>query len=297
MTVRVRPITDADVRPVAEFLHAHLNQRVSADAWAAAMRVPWAVDAPNHGFALYDLPAPQPSGPTPHDEGTIVGAYLAFYSTRPIEGRAERFCNLGAWCVLPTHRLHSVKLLKALLAQEGYHFTDLSPSGNVVPLNTRLKFRFLDTTTALVPNLPWPSWPGRYVISADPAVLTATLTGRDLELYRDHAQTGAAHHVVLKRGDDWCYVMFRRDRRRNLPLFASILHVSDPALFATMARPLSRHLLLRHGILASLAELRVVSHRPRPSLLLRGHRRKMYRGHLEPDQIDYLYSELVCVAW
>jgi hypothetical protein len=285
MTVRVRPITDADVRPVAEFLHAHLNARVPADAWADAMRVPWPVDAPNHGFALFD------------DDGAVVGAYLAFYSTRQIEGRTERFCNLGAWCVLPGQRLHSVKLLKALLAQDGYHFTDLSPSGNVVPLNTRLKFRFLDTTTALMPNLPWPSLPGRYQISSDPAVLEATLTGRDLRLYRDHAGTRAAHHVVLRRGDQWCYVIFRRDRRKNVPLFATILHVSDPALFRTMARPLARHLLLRHGIIASLADLRVVNHRPRPSLLLRAHRRKMFRSPLEPDQIDYLYSEFVCVAW
>jgi hypothetical protein len=284
MTVRVGPITDADVRPVAEFLHAHLNSRVSADSWAEAMRVPWPVDAPNHGFALFD-------------DGAVVGAYLAFYSTRSIDGRVERFCNLGAWCVRPSHRLHSVKLLKALLAQEGYHFTDLSPSGTVVPLNTRLKFQFLDTTTALVLNLPWPSVPGRYTISSDPAVLAATLTGRDLEVYRDHAGTRAAHHVVVTRGGRWCYVVFRRDRRKNLPLFASILHVSDPDLFRTMARPLARHLLLRHGILASLAELRVVAHRPRPSLLLRANRRKMYRSPLQPDQIDYLYSELVCVAW
>jgi hypothetical protein len=285
MTVRVRPITDADVRPVAEFLHAHLNARVPAESWAEAMRVPWQVDAPNHGFALFD------------DADAVVGVYLAFYSTRQIDGRTERFCNLGAWCVLPGQRLHSVKLLKALLAQDGYHFTDLSPSGNVVPLNTRLKFRFLDTTTALMPNLPWPSLPGRYRISSDPAVLEATLTGPELRLYRDHARTRAAHHIVLSRGDQWCYVIFRRDRRKRLPLFASILHVSDPALFQAMARPLSRHLLLRRGIVASLAELRVVNHRPRPSLLLRAHRRKMFRSPLEPDQIDYLYSELVCVAW
>ena len=40
--------------------------------------------------------------------------------------------------------------------QDGYHFTDLSPSGNVVALNRRLGFTQLDTATALVPNLPWP---------------------------------------------------------------------------------------------------------------------------------------------
>ena len=64
-------------------------------------------------------------------DDAVVGAYLAFYSERTIDGRAERFCNLGAWCVLPEHRFHSLRLLKALLAQDGYHFTDLSPSGNV----------------------------------------------------------------------------------------------------------------------------------------------------------------------
>ena len=58
-----------------------------------------------------------------------------------IDGRVERFCNLGAWCVLPEHRFHALRLLKALLAQDGYHFTDLSPSGNVVGLNERLGFR------------------------------------------------------------------------------------------------------------------------------------------------------------
>ena len=105
------------------------------------------------------------------DGDAVVGAHLAFYSERTIAGRRERFCNLGAWCVLPDYRFHALRLLKALLAQDGYHFTDLSPSGNVVGLNTRLGFRFLDTTTAVVPNLPWPSRPGRDTISADPALI------------------------------------------------------------------------------------------------------------------------------
>jgi hypothetical protein len=285
MTVEVRPVTGGDVPAVARFLHAHLNSRVSADAWARSVRVPWAADPPNHGFMLLD-------------EDSVVGAYLAFYSTREVAGRRERFCNLGAWCVRPDYRRHSVRLLKALLAQPGYHFTDLSPSGAVVPLNSRLKFRFLDTTTALVPNLPWPTWPGRTAISSDPVVIERTLTGDQLRVYRDHAGAPAARHLVLRQGDESCYVMFRKDRRKNLPVFVSILHVSNPELFRRASRPLARHLLVRHGALGSLAELRVVGRRPRPSVLLRSPRRKMFRSaSLQPDQVDYLYSELVCVAW
>jgi hypothetical protein len=282
MAIRVSPISGADVGAVAEFLHANLNSRVSADAWASAMDVPWKVDAPNHGFMLLE-------------DGAVVGAYLAFYSERVVDGRPERFCNLGAWCVLPDRRFHSVKLLKALLAQEGYHFTDLSPSGSVVPINTRLKFEFLDTATALMPNLPWPGL-GR--VTSDPAVIDRTLTGHDLEIYRDHAHTAAAHHVLLRRGGDWCYVLFRRDRRKNLPLFASVLYVSNPALFRRMSRSFARHLLLRHGIPATFVETRVAGHRPGLSIMLRSPRRKMFKSdRLAPEQIDYLYSELVCVAW
>jgi hypothetical protein len=285
MAVKVVPITLADALRVGEFLNAQLNPRVTAEAWARSLDVPWEVDQPNAGFMLLD-----------GDE--IVGAHLAFYSEREIDGRRERFCNLGAFCVLEQHRFHSLRLLKALLAQDGYHFTDLSPSGTVVKLNERLRFRSLDTSASLIPNLPWPSLPRRDVISSDPSVIERTLTGAALQLYRDHAGASAARHVVLVRGGEWCYVVFRRDRRKDLPLFASILHVSNPALFRRMAGSFFRHLLLRHGVLATLAEDRIVGFRPRISHALGSPRRKMFQSpSLEPAQIDYFYSELVCVSW
>jgi hypothetical protein len=266
-------------------LHQNLNTRVSSQKWAAAARVPWSVDAPNHGFMLLD-------------ESGIVGVYLAFYSDRTVNGRSERFCNLGAWCVLPAHRLHSITLLRALLGQPGYHFTDLSPSGNTVPVNARLKFSHLDTATALLPNLPWPSWPGSCRVTSEHAAIERMLTGSPLQIYRDHRQAQAAHHVAMDQGGDQCYVIFRRDRRKKLPLFASVLYVSNPSLFRRMAKAFGRHLLMRHGVVMTLVELRVSGGQPAGSLLLRSSRPKMFKSDsLEPDQIDNLYSELVCVAW
>jgi hypothetical protein len=280
--VELRPIAPADVAAVAEFLHANLNASVPAEAWTRALDIPWSVEQPNAGFMLVE-------------DGNVVGANVAFYSERVIDGRVERFCNLGAWCVLEQHRFHALRLLKALLAQEGYHFIDLSPSGNVVGLNERLGFRFLDTTTALMPNLPLP---GRGRVRADPATIERTLRGRELEIYRDHAGTAAARHLVLIRGGEHCYVIFRKDRRKGLPLFASILYVSNPELFRAMAGSVGRHLLLRHGIPATLLERAVVARPPRLSATVASPRRKMFRSpDLEPAQIDYLYSELVCLSW
>ena len=81
--VDLAPITDDDIGAVAAFLHQHLNARLSADEWARCAVPPWSVDAPNHGFLLRH-----------GDE--VVGAYLAFYSERLVDGELRRRCNLAA---------------------------------------------------------------------------------------------------------------------------------------------------------------------------------------------------------
>jgi hypothetical protein len=281
MTVEVAPITDADVAAVADFLHANHDDRIP---WAqSCSAMPWKVEAPNCGFML-------------RDGQRVVGALLALYSERLVAGQAERFCNIGTWCVLPSYRSRSISLLTALLTQEGYHFTVLTPGEGPQEILAWLRFRFLDTSAAVVPNLPWPTLPGRTRISADPDVIERTLAGTELELYHDHAQALAAHHLVLIRGQDSCYVMYREVRYHNLPA-ALVLHVSNPDLFHRAVIPLTRHLLLRHRLAATLAEVRIIERKPhlsfKPSYWPR-----MYRSaSLEPGQIDYLYSELACVPW
>ena len=254
--VEVKPITDADIRTVAEFLHLGISPGVSAADWRRVMTPPWDVEQPNHGYLL-------------RENGRVVGAYLALYSERVIDGRPQRICNLGAWCVADEHRATGLRMLRSLLRQREYTFTDLSPNGNVVALNTRLGFAPLDTTTVLVPNLPWPMRSRGVRVVDTPNEIDGLLSGRDQTIYRDHAAT-AAHHVVLAKGDHSCYVMFRRERRKRLPLFASILYVGNPDLFRDCAPHFYRYLLLRHGIPATLAEVRVVGHRPARSVMVAG---------------------------
>jgi hypothetical protein len=284
-SVELAPILRADLGEVGEFLHANLNPRLSAADWASAVVPPWTVDSPNHGFLLREARA-------------IVGVYLAFYSERVIGGQPERFCNLAAWCVLEDHRAQGVRLIRAMLGQKGYHFTDLSPSGSVVPLNKRLKFVELDTTTVLVPNLPWPVKARGVRLLTNAAQIEGVLTGDDLARFRDHARARAARQLVLVEDDGAaCHVIFRKDRRRRLPLFASILHVSDPELFARRQALVFRH-LLRQGAAATLAEVRVLGRAPRGGRRLQSPRPKMFRSAtLKAEDIDYLYSELTCVAW
>ena len=284
-SVTVRAIGADDIGAVAEFLHANHNGRVSVSSWEAAMSPPWDTVQPNRGFVL-------------EDAGDVVGAHLALYSERLIDGRSETICNLGAWCVLPSHRHQGLRLLRALLRQDGYHFTDLSPSGNVVPLNLRLGFTQLDTETALTPNVPWPPASRGVRLITDPHEIPRHLSDRELAIYRDHVRAAAANHLVVVRGDETCYVLFRRDSRKGIPLFASFIYVSDPSLFRVLGGHVRRHLLLRHRIPFTLSELRIVGSRPRLSIMLNSPRPKMYRSPtLGEGDIDYLYSELACVVW
>jgi hypothetical protein len=307
MTVEVTPITDADTAAVASYLHHNLNNQISPAQWVDAMSGSWKTSAPNYGFML-------------RDGERVVGAYLALYSERTIAGQTERFCNLASWSVRPEFRIHSVRLLKALLAQDGYHFTDLAPMGNVIRINARMKFRFLDTSAVVLPNLPRPTLPHRTKISADPDVIASTLTGAELEVYRDHAHAAAVNHLVLIRGGEHCYVMFRRRWWRRKPVFAAVLYVSNPELFRRVTGSLTRHLLIRHRVLVTLVERRIVGRRPRSSVplphpnalpskdgswLSRTYATRYYgtippkmyhSASLEPAQIDDLYSELVCVG-
>jgi hypothetical protein len=279
MTVELAPITGADITEVAEFLRANMNK--PRDTWARVCVPPWNVDAPNHGFLL-------------KDGQRVVGVQLAFYAERLVSGRAERFCNLGAWCVLPEYRFHSLRLIMAVVAQDGHHFTSFTPMDRTRTILDRLGFRPFDTSAALVPNLPWPTVPGGTRISDDPEVIERTLAGSELELYRDHAHALAVHHHVLIRGRDSCYIMYREARSKGLP-YAILLHVSNPDLFQHAMHPLTRHLLLRHRLVATLGELRIIGQQPRLSVKLTAWPKMFRSGSLEPEQIDDLYSELACV--
>jgi hypothetical protein len=283
---QVRPISADDALSVASFLHSNLNARVSVDGWARLLLPPWDDGAaPNRGFQLVQ-------------GDTIVGVYVAVYSRREFGGELRPVCNLAAFCVLEEHRAHSVRLIRALLGQRGYVFTDFSPSGNVVAMNERLGFRHVDTAGRLVVNLPRSSR-GAVRVSDDPEDLARRLEGRDAQAYRDHRATAAARHVLVEADGAYAYLVYRRERRKRLPLFAVPLYAGGDSALLQRSWPLVGAHLLRRGLPVTLAERRVVGFAPPgPGRAFASNRPKMFRGaDVDPASLDYLYSELTLVQW
>jgi hypothetical protein len=279
--VTVRPILAEDVSDAAAFLHHHLNSRVPEKAWHGLLRPPWGDWGPNHGFHLRDA------------EGSVVGVYAAVYARR----EEHLFCNLAAFCVLEHYRAQGLLLIRALLSQKDVVFTDFSPSGNVVAMNERLGFRRLDTGTRLVLNLPGRAGKGTRVTS-EPELLEKMLSGPDAIVYRDHKTAAAAEHVLVTRDDRVGYLVYRRDRRKRLPLFASPLYAGgDRNLLAEAWNGVRGH-LLRRGIPFTLAERRILGFARGAGLEVASPRPKMYRSReVDPATLDYLYSELALVRW
>ena len=160
------PITDGDAERVGAFLNQHLNQRITPQGWAEALLPSWQVDAPNHGFMLVA-------------DGEVVGAQLGllFRTAHGKWGRAD---------------LQSCRLLRARglsqpepagCSRQCCRSAPIaSPTCRPAAMSDRsicgLGFRKLDTATALVFNLPWPSWAGGTQLITDPKTIAATLTGR-----------------------------------------------------------------------------------------------------------------------
>ena len=281
----VHPITSADAGRVSAFLHQNLNSRVSSEAWQKLLVPPWEDTGPNRGFQLIS------------DDGAVVGAYVAVYSQREVDGTTIDVCNLAAFCVLEGFRAHSLKLIRAILKQPGFVFVDLSPSGNVVAMNERLGFKRLDTSTRLVVNLP--HLPPRHrQLTSDPATLDRVLVGRDSLVYRDHLHAAAVEHLLVEGDGEYGYLMFRRDRRKGLRLFATPLYAGGSTEYIEGAWGAIRSHLLGKGLLFTLAEHRVLGFSRGPGTALRNPRPKMFRGDgIDARDIDYLYSELTLVAW
>ena len=297
MSVRVESIRTADLRVVGEFLHEHMNRHISVASWVASVQVPWARDAPNHGFLL-------------RDDERVVGVYTAIYSERRIAGKTERFCNFATWCVLPAHRRHSLSLLMKLLSQKDCHFTDLMPQGEVVDIMRRFDFRELDSRWVLMLNLPWGGERGAVV--TDPEEIATCLTGEALHVFRDHQELDSLHHLVLRAEGRPCHVMFHLGRRRffdpiRVPLLgrplearvpcATLLHLSAPELLQGRYATLGRHLLKAEGAILTIFEARQLLARPPLSFRLQSANHRLYRSPtLAPEQIDNLYSEAVTLA-
>lgn len=274
------PIADSDLGEFCAFLTHHLNPNISAEQFQSAFRQRWGMDKPNHGFVV-------------RDQGAIVGGIGAIYALRTLHGKPERFCNITSWCVLDAYRAQSMRLAMALVSQEGFHFTDLTPTDVVAKSLQFLKFKPLNGARTVIPNTP-AFLPGVRVMS-DPQAMGAVLPPEVRQVYSDHARFPWLYHVAVGKPGAFCYVVYKRKTLKGLPS-AEVVAISDGGLFSRYLRAFGTHVLFRHGMATTRIESRLLPRRPLFAREVSGYRPKMYRSEsLGENDIDNLYSELVAL--
>jgi hypothetical protein len=281
MAPSVHPIHDENLGEFCEFLHENLNPGIPLAQWRQAFSQRWSHAKPNNGFLLRE------------PGGRIVGGIGAIYADRSIRGGIEKVCNITSWCVLEEFRSHSLRLAMALVSQPGFHFTDLSPTPVVAGFLRFLKFKQLDSRTIVMPNLPW--WaPGVRVI-VDPQAIVQALTPEDAKTFLDHHQFPWLRHVVVGRRSSYCHIVYKKSVLKRLPC-ASVLHTSDPALFLRYRWTLGSWFLVRHGMVTTRMDARLLTRKPRWSTIADGYSEKVFRSDtLAESDITYAYTETVAL--
>ena len=265
-------------------LLADFNPALTREQWRLLVDYPWRGADDPMGYVLLD-------------GEHIVGFISTLYSRRTIDGRVVRFCNTAHWVVKEEYRAESLRLLMMVLRQRDCTITNLTSSTAVSSLFAKLGFKVLDRNVLL--SFPTPTLPrarGGVTFTADVGEIAESLTGPDARIQADHAGLPVGH-VMLRDGDDTCYLLFTRLHRRVLGVPVPYCHVqyaSDPELLARHRARLSWFLLRRFGALCFAIDERLVAGRaagfgkPRPL----GEPRYYRSDSLGAGQIDNLYTEL-----
>lgn len=256
----------------------------------------------DRGFArLSAVPAgtaDQPLGRLLHGPQGPAGVALLLGSTRPLPGGLQRVVNGSSWAILPAARERALWMARHGMAELTTTYTALTPIPSAIKLLERIGFEALthQQVLAWTPRLAWGANAARS--PAQPELLDgaeALLALRDdplAQALEDHRRLGClvfALHDPRGAGG-WAPLVWRPTRRLRCLPAAELLYTPSQALVAQHARALAARLLRRgYGLLAFDAHQDLVPEFPCTQLF----RRRFARCHLQPQGVDYLYSELV----
>ena len=281
--VSTQAIDDALAPAVAAFLHTHMNQRFSVEQWQQILTTTWLEQVPNYGFALLD------------SEQRVVGAICALYSRQWLNGEWRSMCNPHTWCVLPEYRKSSISVVLATIKQAGYHFTMFTPNQSGLEIFAYLRFKPLDKGLRWLPNLPLPTFRRQTEVIGNEQAIQNLLPAHDWQVYQDHKALDGVFSLVVQAGQRGLLLLMKRQKFKRTQS-VQFMYVSDYSLMATYWKSIRKHLLLRFGFVFSRVEERFL-----PAgfnfngIRAEGHQRFYLSDQLRPEDIQYIYSEMVAM--
>ncbi|MGL6344789.1 MAG: hypothetical protein ACRC80_37265, partial [Waterburya sp.] len=218
------------------------------------------------------------------------------FSQRIINGQLENFCNLTSWIVKEPYRGRGISLFLALRKlMKDYTITDLSASDNAIAIAKRLGFQELDTRMVILPNvLGGINHHPQLKIITEKSLIQSHLEPSEQRLLADHNYQPRCHHLLVKMGEEHCYLIFTLVKNAKFP-YSYIQYLGNPKLFARFSLPIRQAIAKINQTFWVLVDQRMLKGvKPTLSFDLPIEVCKLYTSSkIKPEEIDNLYSELV----
>jgi hypothetical protein len=282
----VQKATPAMFEDIHRLLVSFDNPRMREDDWRRMLfQYPWPAEGDARGYVLFD-------------GAKAVGFIGTIFSTRELNGKQERLCNLSSWIVARSHRPRWMELLSPIVRLRSHTVIGSTPSQVTHGLFTKLGYRVLEDRMLLLPPLATPRELAGLrgaSVTTDVNEIRAELSGEELRCFDDHRGSLGAH-ILVRRGERSCWAMATVMHLKGVRL-ALLQHIGDRQLFWECL-PLAKWGFLKAlrapalAVDARFAEGRrvpfVVSWRLSPGRLYR----PLHDG-VRPELVDGLYSELI----
>ena len=181
--------------------------------------------------------------------GVIVGMLGLMFSRRTIDGVTYKFCELHTWYVEDAYRDESLKLFLPVMGLKGYELINVAPSDVVLAISKKFGFQELETHLRLIFPVPTPgALLGGTELVYDLDEIERSLSGKDLQIFRDHRDLPLTHVLARDRGGHPCYLIAKACSRDRWERYGRLFHVSDVSAFVRHL-PALRRLCLKLGVL------------------------------------------------
>jgi len=228
----------------------------------------------------------------------IVGFVAYILSRKWINGKWENFCNLSSWIVKPEYRSSGLDLLYPMSDLKDYTITSFTPGAVSYKIETILfKFKILDGYEVIIPALPQVQG----LLRKNFKVITRRqnqdeyflqlLSEHEGKIFHHHEKFDC-HHIVITTEQGNLYLILKKTYKRHLP-FAKVYYINNPGLFVHHLEDLRFRIPLALKTAGIVVDSRFLQGKPIPFKKTKNFYMPMaYRSdHLQPHEVDYLYSE------
>ncbi len=278
--VALRPATSGDIPAIVDFLHDHMDRRISHERWRRIVEYNWPGNKPTCGWLV-------------EDGCDIVGYLGLVYAPRTIDGANHCLVNLTSWYLRRPYRdlKTALAMLHAATADTDATYTVFSSRPAVTRLMRRTGFRCLDDTRYVWRRRG--AGAGDLEVSTDPATIRTRLNPPARKLLDDHAAFNATSFLLRAPGGETCFLLLSIRHKGADIAYHEALYVSEPSVLARHAQQFAD--LILPGEKALLAvDCRFLAGQTVSAATETIPAPRFFKStQLAPSKVDFLYSEIL----